>query len=332
MKQVLNQLFEHQHLDKEQAREILIKIAGNEYNTAQVAAFITVFLMRSVSVEELQGFREALLELCIEVDFSDFETIDLCGTGGDGKNTFNISTLASFVVAGAGYKVAKHGNYGVSSVSGSSNVLEYLGLSFTNDQSILNRQLDQANIAFLHAPLFHPAMKTVAPIRRELGVKTFFNMLGPLVNPSQPNNQVIGVFNLELLRIYQYLLQQLDKNYIIIHSLDGYDEISLTGSFKMAGNSGVEIINPADEGFSIYHQDDISGGDSVEDAAKIFMNVLNNDAAEAQKEVVEANAAMAIQCIDADKPFRDCAAQARESIESKNALHAFERILKLNKD
>jgi len=330
MKKVLNQLFEHQHLDKAQAREILIKIAGNEYNQAQVAAFITVFLMRSVSVEELSGFREALLELCIEVDFSDFETIDLCGTGGDGKNTFNISTLASFVVAGAGLKVAKHGNYGVSSVSGSSNVLEHLGVRFSNDQSKLKKQIEKAGIAFLHAPLFHPAMKTVAPIRRELGVKTFFNMLGPLVNPSQPAHQTIGVFNLELFRLYKYIHQQLNKNYVIIHSLDGYDEISLTSSFKKVSNYGEEIINPDSTGFKTYTQEQISGGNSIEDSAKIFMKVLTNEATNAQKDVVVANSALAINCLNPEQSYFDCVGLANDSIRSGKALEAFKKLISLN--
>ena len=330
MQQILNQLFEHQHLDKEQAREILINIANQQYNPSQVAAFITVFLIRSVSVEELEGFREALLELCIKVDFSDFNTIDLCGTGGDGKNTFNISTLSSFVVAGAGYKVAKHGNYGVSSVSGSSNVLEHLGFRFTNDTDLLKKQLDTANISFLHAPLFHPAMKTVAPIRKELGIKTFFNMLGPLVNPSQPQNQVVGVFDLKVMRLYHYIHQGLDKNYTIIHSLDGYDEISLTSPFKMIGNTKEEIIEPESIGFDTLKQHEITGGSSIEDAAKTFMNVLNDKATDAQKNVVIANSAMAINCIQPESSIEDCINQASLSIESGKALTSFKTLLSIN--
>ena len=330
MKQILNQLFEHQHLDKEQAREILINIANQQYNPSQVSAFITVFLMRSVSVEELKGFREALLELCVKVDFSEFNTIDLCGTGGDGKNTFNISTLSSFVVAGAGYKVAKHGNYGVSSVSGSSNVLEYLGFSFTNNEDVLKKQLDKANISFLHAPLFHPAMKSVAPIRKELGVKTFFNMLGPLVNPSLPQNQIVGVFDLKVMRLYHYIYQDLDRNYSIIHSLDGYDEISLTSPFKLIGNTKEEIIEPESIGLERLKLEQITGGDSIEDAAQIFLNVLNNKATDAQKNVVIANSAMAIQCIHPELQFEDCIDQARASVEAGNALQSFNTLLSIN--
>lgn len=330
MKQILNQLFEHQHLDKEQAREILINIANQQYNPSQVAAFITVFLMRSVSVEELKGFREALLELCIKVDFSEFNTIDLCGTGGDGKNTFNISTLSSFVVAGAGYKVAKHGNYGVSSVSGSSNVLEHLGFRFTNDHDLLKKQLEKANIAFLHAPLFHPAMKSVAPIRKELGVKTFFNMLGPLVNPSMPQNQIVGVFDLKVMRLYHYIYQDLNRNYSIIHSLDGYDEISLTSPFKLIGNTKEEIIEPESIGLARLKKEQITGGESIEDAAQIFMNVLKNKAMYAQKNVVIANSAMAIQCIHPELPIEDCIDQARASIEEGKAFQSFNTLLANN--
>src|SRR3954470_4192756 len=232
MKEVLNHLFEHKPLDKQEAKKVLLSIAKGESNNSQISAFLTVYLMRSITVEELEGFREALLELCLRLDFSGYDTIDLCGTGGDAKNTFNISTLSSFVVAGAGIKVAKHGNYGVSSVSGSSNVMEHLGYKFTNDKSILEKQIAEVGICFMHAPLFHPAMKTVAPIRKELGVKTFFNMLGPLVNPSFPKYQSTGVFSLELARLYNYLLQQTTSSFIVLHSLDGYDEISLTGNFK----------------------------------------------------------------------------------------------------
>ena len=330
MKEILNRLFEHQHLDKTQAREILVNIAGDKYNSAQVAAFITVFLMRSVTVEELQGFREALLELCVKVDFSDFNTIDLCGTGGDGKNTFNISTLSSFVVAGAGYKVAKHGNYGVSSVSGSSNVLEHFGFRFTNKEDLLKKQLNKANIAFLHAPLFHPAMKTVAPIRKELGVKTFFNMLGPLVNPAQPQNQFVGVYDLKVMRLYQYIHQGLEKNYTIIHALDGYDEISLTGPFKMITNTREEIINPKNLGLPVLKQEEITGGESIEEAAAIFMNVLGNTATGPQTKVVVANSALAISCIDPALSMEECIGKARQSIENGQALNSFKTLLSIS--
>src|SRR6187431_634934 len=221
MKTILNRLINHELLSKEEAKNVLVNISNGSYNPSQIASFLTVYMMRSISIDELAGFREALLELCVRIDLSAYNAIDIVGTGGDGKDTFNISTLASFVTAGAGIKVAKHGNYGVSSISGSSNVMEKLGVKFSNDKDFLEKCIDQAGVCILHAPLFHPAMKNVAPIRKELGVKTFFNMLGPLVNPSFPKNQLLGVFNLELIRMYGYLYQNTAVNYTILHSLDG---------------------------------------------------------------------------------------------------------------
>ena len=232
MKDILNRLINHETISKEEARNVLVNISAGKYNHSQIAAFLTVYMMRSITLEELEGFRDALLEMCLSTDLAQYDPIDLCGTGGDGKDTFNISTLACFVTAGAGVKVAKHGNYGVSSGCGSSNVMEHLGIKFSNEQDFLKRSMDEAGICFLHAALFHPAMKNVAPIRKELGVKTFFNMLGPMVNPAFPKNQVVGVFSLELARMYAYLYQKTDKNFTILHALDGYDEISLTGNTK----------------------------------------------------------------------------------------------------
>ena len=275
MKQILNQLFAHEKLSSDQAREVLTNISADTYNDASVAAFISVYLMRGISVEELSGFRSALLDLCISVDTGGIDTIDLCGTGGDGKNTFNISTLSSFVVAGAGYKVTKHGNYGVSSVCGSSNVLEHLGYTFTSDVDILLKQLDRANICFLHAPLFHPALASVGPIRRQLGVKTFFNMLGPLVNPARPNHQSVGVFDLKIARLYQYLYETLDKKYNIIYALDGYDEISLTGKTKIINNNAEYLAAPSYFGLPTYRSSDIFGGDTIESAATIFVDIFD---------------------------------------------------------
>lgn len=248
MKTILNRLIRHEQLSKDEARQMIINIADGKYNSSQIASFLTVYMMRSISLEELEGFRAALLELCIAIDLNEFETIDLCGTGGDEKDTFNISTLSSFVTAGAGIKVAKHGNYGVSSSCGSSNVLEHLGIRFSNEEDFLKRCIDQAGICILHAPLFHPAMKNVAPVRRDLGVKTFFNMLGPLVNPSFPKNQLTGVFNLELARLYHYLFQKTDQNTTVLYDLKGYDEISLTGTTKALSRNSERILTPSDFG------------------------------------------------------------------------------------
>ena len=314
MKNILNKLFEHQTLTKEEAKEVLISIAAEKYNQAHLASFLTVFMIRPITVAELSGFREALLELAIRVDLSDFNTIDLCGTGGDGKNTFNISTLTSFIVAGTGNKVAKHGNYSVSSASGSSNMLEFLGYKFTNDESVLKGQLDKANICFLHAPLFHPAMKAVGPVRRELGLKTFFNMLGPLVNPSQPQNQLVGVFNLEVARTYNYLLQETNLNYGILYALDGYDEISLTSPFKLFTKEGEKMISPASLGLKTLNQSEIFGGNSVPEAAEIFKSIINGNGTEAQNNVVLANAAFALKTFDATKSFETAFEEAKDSL------------------
>lgn len=327
MKRILNHLFENKTFSKEEAQRILTSIALGEFNSSQIAAFITAYGMRNITVDELQGFRDAMLDLCLKINLSDFELVDLCGTGGDGKDTFNISTLASFVVAGAGHKVAKHGNYGVSSGCGSSNVMEYLGYTFTNDEDKLKRSLDQAGICFLHAPLFNPAMKTVAPIRKELGVKTFFNMLGPMVNPAQPKNQIVGVFSLELARLYAYLYQQTDKNYTIIHAVDGFDEVSLTCDFKTFSKKGEALNKVSDLGFQEISETDIQGGDTVESSAEIFTNILNGKGTDAQMNVVLSNAALAIQTIKQDATFADCYYEAEESLMNKKALESFRKLI-----
>ncbi|RKQ42379.1 anthranilate phosphoribosyltransferase [Roseivirga pacifica] len=328
MKEILNQLIEYKTLEKGTAKEILINLAQGKYNQSQVASFLTVYLMRSITVEELEGFRDAMLDLCIPVEIPEYDAIDLCGTGGDGKNTFNISTLSSFIVAAAGQHVAKHGNNGVSSVSGSSNLMAHFGYQFTSDIDKIKKSLDECGLCFLHAPLFHPAMKNVAPIRRELGVKTFFNMLGPMVNPSFPKKQLVGVFSLELARLYGYLYQKTDKKFVILHALDGYDEISLTGSFKKISNGQEEIISPERIGLSTIKAEEIFGGQTVEESAKIFENILKGEGTKPQNEVVIANAAMAIQCgkgVSTD----DAIGMAKEALKSGKALKTFRRILEL---
>ncbi len=326
MKEILNNLFEYKSLDRESAKEILKNLALGKYNESQVAAFLTVYLMRSITVEELDGFREAMLELCLHVDLSAYDPIDLCGTGGDGKNTFNISTLASFVVAGAGQHVAKHGNTSVSSVCGSSNVLAHFGYQFTDKKEELERNLEQAGICFLHAPLFHPAMKNVGPIRKALGVKTFFNMLGPMVNPAFPKKQLVGVFSLELARLYAYLYQRTDKQFVILHSLDGYDEISLTGPFKMLNNQGEKIISPEQIGLSVHSANDLRGGDTVEESAKIFSEILHGNGTKAQNEAVIANAGLALHC-GKGVSLVDGIEMARESLISGKALATFKKLI-----
>jgi anthranilate phosphoribosyltransferase len=330
MKHILNRLINHEPLTKEEARGVLVSISEGKFNASQIASFLTVYMMRSVTLEELEGFRDALLDLCLAVDFSGYNTIDLCGTGGDGKNTFNISTLASFVTAGAGVKVTKHGNYGVSSVSGSSNVMEYLGIKFSNKHDFLKRCLDDAGICVLHAPLFHPAMKNVAPIRKELGVKTFFNMLGPMVNPAFPKNQLVGVFDLELARMYGYLYQKGTKKYAILHAMDGYDEVSLTGAVKLISNASETILQPEDFGVSSIMQSEIYGGETVKDSAEIFMNILNGKGTEPQNNVVCANAALAISTVEGFS-ISEGFAKATESLQSGKALQVLKKLQSLSK-
>lgn len=327
MKKILNHLFEHKTFSRDESKEILTNITLGKYNPSQMAAFMAAYCMRSITVDELEGFRDGMLELCLKTDLSDYELIDLCGTGGDGKDTFNISTLASFVVAGAGYKVSKHGNYGVSSGCGSSNVMEYLGYKFSNDIDHLKRSLDNAGICFLHAPLFHAAMKTVAPIRKELGIKTFFNMLGPLVNPARPKFQMVGVFSLELARLYAYLFQKSKTGYTIVHALEGYDEISLTCDFKTFSPEGEHIHSISDFGFERIDPSKIGGGSSVQESAEIFKAVLDGEGSQEQNNVVLCNAAIAIRTIKPEKSFADCFYEAEESLNSGMALRSFNRLL-----
>lgn len=329
MKETLNRLIQHQNLSKEEAKQILVRISDGAFNPSQIAAFLTVYMMRTITIDELEGFRDALLELCIPVDVKDYDTIDLCGTGGDGKNTFNISTLASFVVAGAGIHVTKHGNYGVSSISGSSNVMEHLGVKFSNDIDFLKKCLDKAGISILHAPLFHPAMKNVGGIRRELGVKTFFNMLGPMVNPAFPKFQLVGVFNLELARAYGYLYQRSAKKYTILHALDGYDEVSLTSNTKAISNTSERLLTPQDFGVTKISQPQIYGGDTIEQAAKIFTQVISGQGTEAQNNVVCANAAVAISTAKGSS-ILDSFALAKESLNSGKAQNALQSLINLS--
>ena len=330
MKTILNRLINHEILSKEEAKNVLVNISNGSYNPSQIASFLTVYMMRSISIEELAGFREALLELCIRIDLSAYNTIDLCGTGGDGKDTFNISTLASFIAAGAGIKVAKHGNYGVSSISGSSNVMEKLGVKFSNDNDFLDKCIDQAGICILHAPLFHPAMKNVGPIRKELGVRTFFNMLGPMINPSFPKNQLVGVYNLELARKYAYLYQNTDVNFTILHSLDGYDEVSLTCPTKTITKNMEGVIKPEDFNVRQLLQSEIEGGKTIEESAEMFMNIISGQGNEAQNNVVCANAAMAIATVTKCSPLEGFEL-AKESLLSGKGLASLNKLQELSR-
>ena len=329
MKKILQYLFEHKTLTSEAAKEALVNIGKGMYNEHEVTAFMTVYLMRSITIEELQGFRDALLELSVKVDLSGYETIDIVGTGGDGKNTFNISTLACFIVAGTGQKVAKHGNYGASSVSGASNVMEQLGYKFSNDSTKLKKEIEVANICFLHAPLFHPALKTVGPIRKNLAMRTFFNMLGPMANPANPAYQLVGVYSLEMARIYNYLLQLGGKPFTIIHSLDGYDEISLTNDIKVITNDGEKIMTAEQLGKRMVSPEDINGGNSIEEAAKIFACIVKGEGTWAQNAVVLANAAMALHCTGNYKNYDDAYMAAVQSLESGKANECLQKLISI---
>lgn len=330
MKDLLYRLFEHQYLGREEAQKVLAGIAEGKYNAEQVSALITVFLMRSISVDELAGFRDALLSMRIPVDLSEYKPIDIVGTGGDGKNTFNISTAACFVLAGAGYNVVKHGNYGATSVSGASNVMEQHGVVFTNDVGRLRKSLDVCHLAYLHAPLFNPAMKAVTSIRKNLGVRTFFNLLGPLANPAMPAYQLLGVYNLPLFRLYSYTYQSGGARFGVVHSIDGYDEISLTSEFKVAMPEKEKVYSPEMVGLKRYRSEDLYGGDTPEAASRIFDSILHNTATDAQRDCVLINAAFAIQVICPQKSIEACLLEARESLDSGNALKVLKKFIEIN--
>jgi anthranilate phosphoribosyltransferase len=329
MKKILNHLFEHRNLTRKEAKDVLLEIGKGVFNEHELSAFMTVYLMRSITLPELMGFRDALLELCVPVDMQGRKVMDIVGTGGDGKNTFNISTLSCFIVAGAGQAVAKHGNYGASSISGASNLMQHLGYHFKNDTDSLRKEVDQTNMCFLHAPLFHPALKIVAPIRKNLRVRTFFNMLGPMVNPSNPAYQLVGVYNLELARVYNYLLQDIADKFMVIHSLDGYDEISLTSDAKIISHLGEKMMSPLQMGYMHIDGREIYGGDSVEEAAKIFVNILSGSGTPAQNAVVTANAAMALHITGEYSDYASAFAAADESLKSGKANMVLQKLMSI---
>lgn len=327
MREILNFLFEQKTLTHSEARDILTNIAQGKYSESEIAAFMTIYLMRSITVEELAGFRDALLELCVKVDLDGFDTIDVCGTGGDGKDTINISTLTTFIIAGAGAKVAKHGNYGVSSGCGSSNILEQLGYKFTNDPDQLKRSIEKSGVCYMHAPLFNPAMKNVAPVRKALKVKTFFNIIGPIVNPSFPKKQMVGVYSLEVARLYNYLFQRDNKQFAIIHSLDGYDEISLTNSFRLLSNHENKIISPEEIGMKRCKPEDIRSAKTITEAAENFLDILDGKGNTEQTNVILVNSAFALQCYYPGKNFSECLEMAKESLNSKKAIGALKKMI-----
>ena len=308
-------------MSKEESKAALISLTDGSANSSQISSFLTVFLLRDITSEELDGFREAMIELSLDIDIDGDELIDLCGTGGDGKDTFNISTISSFVVAGSGIKVAKHGNYGVSSSCGSSDIISHLGHKFSNDISLLKYSLDKSNICFLHAPLFHPSLKNISPVRIELGVKTFFNMLGPMVNPIQPKSQLVGVFNSNIFRLYSHIYSKTNKSYCIVHSIDGYDEVSLTGSFKLFSNKHDLMLEPKDLGFNLIDSVKLSGGKNIKESSKIFLDILKNKGTSEQVDAVLANSGLAIYCAKKLNSIKDGIEIARESLESGKAYN-----------
>ncbi len=326
MKKILTYLHQGKKLTRSEAKNILLDISAEKYNNEQVASFMTAYMMRDITYQELAGFRDAMLELCVKIDLDGRETLDIVGTGGDGKDTFNVSTCAAFVIAGAGISVTKHGSYGVSSSSGSSDVLLALGYEFKTDKSLLMKELDEAGITFFHAPLFHPAMKAVVPIRKALGLKTFFNMLGPLVNPAQPKYQLFGTFDLSVLSLYRDILRNDEKNFTAVYALDGYDEVSLTGAVRVVKPDSEELLHPSDFGLPKYRQSDLYGGSTVAEAKTIFYNILAGKGTAAQVDAVCANAGLAIQTRYAERSLADCVATAKESLESGKALKILEKL------
>lgn len=329
MKDILNKLLESRQLNRNEAGQLMHGIAELQLNEAQIAAVLSSYIMRSISLDELLGFRDALLDLAVRVDLDRTGIIDLCGTGGDGKNTFNISTLSSFVVAGSGIPVAKHGNYGVSSITGSSNLMEHFGYKFSNSNDKLRREIDEAGICFMHAPLFHPALKAVGPVRRQLGIKTIFNIMGPLVNPANPLFQLSGVFNIEAGRLYSYLMQREKKQFIVIHSLDGYDEVSLTSAIKTFTPEGEGLLEPSSFNMSYIKAESLHGGEDIAEAAEIFLSVLENRATTEHKNTVLANSALAISCFHNGQNLTDSVDAARESIDSGKALQSFKKLIEV---
>lgn len=331
MKDILNRMLNHEELTREETRDILLGITRSEYPNEQIAALLTAFQMRGITVDELLGFRDGILESGIHAQLDCDRYIDVVGTGGDRKNTFNISTTSCFVIAGAGYKVAKHGNYAATSKSGASNVIEQHGIKFTNDIDRLNRSINECGIVYLHAQLFAKAMKFVGPVRNALQFPTCFNLLGPLVNPSSPQCQMLGVANLDQMRLYNNVYQKIGIDYAIVNSIDGYDEISLTGDFKVTTNDYERVFKPSDLGLRTARPEELQAGATEEDAARIFDNVLADKALPAQKDIVIANAAFGIQVFERGKKSIDeCVAIARESIESGKALATFRKFVELN--
>ena len=326
MRKFLNTLISGEPLSFEEAREAITRMGTGEANPAQAAAFLMGIQQKGITTDELRGFRQGMLELAVTLNFEDLEPMDVCGTGGDGKDTFNISTTSAFVAAGAGVKIAKHGNHGVSSAVGSSTVLEFLGVKFTNDKDYLRQKIEAAGICYLHAPLFHPAMKHIGPIRKELGIKTFFNILGPLMNPAGVKAQISGVSDLKTFELYKDVFSTQEGHFAVIHALDGYDEISLTGAFRVWKKTGDTVVQPADWGLPVVTPEQLSGGETLEESARILIRILKGEGSPEQAAAVQANAGLAIS-VSRNISFEEGLSLAEESVKSGKAYRAFQKLV-----
>jgi len=328
--QLIDKLINQETLTRSESSVVLNNITNGIYNDSQIVVVVTALQMRSVTADELKGFRDALLEMSTKINLNIGDCIDVCGTGGDGKNTFNISTITAFVLAAGGYKVVKHGNYGVSSFCGSSTILEHLGYKFSTNETNLQEQLDTNNICFLHAPLFHPCLKRVSAIRTELGIRTFFNFLGPLVNPIQPNLQLTGVFNLKIARLYKDILTTERKAFNIVHSMDGYDEVSLTSPVKLFSETSEQLFYPEELTEQTISEADLFGGHTILQSEKIFREIIEGKGNTIQNEVIKINAALGMKCFKPELSIKEAQQEAEDILKSGKVAQLVENVIKIS--
>jgi len=315
----LKKILRQEQLNINESEAFIHAIANDEFSEVELGGILTAIQMRGLTLDEFKGFRNALESYADRVSLYTNEAIDVCGTGGDGKDTFNISTTTAFILSAMGYKVIKHGNYGVSSICGSSNVLEYLGFNFTKDEQVLNQQLEKQNICFIHAPLFHPVLKKVAPVRKQLGVGTFFNAMGPLLNPIQPKFQLTGTYSLELAKIYQVLLRDKRQSFKVVYALDRYDELTLTADARVLGNNSDEILNANSFGVEVTSPENLKGG-SIEQSANMLRSILGGHASEELINVVASNTALGMSCFHPEKQYKILFEEAKAFISSGQAI------------
>ncbi len=320
----LDDIVSGKRLCSSEAKALMLDVLGEAGNGSQLAALLALLRLRGVTADELEGFCQAVLELSTPVDLGGEEVVDVCGTGGDGKGSFNISTTVAFVLAGSGCRVAKHGNYAVSSTCGSSNVLEELGVPLLASRDALLRSLERAGVCFLHAPLFHPALKRAAPVRRELGFRTVFNMLGPLVSPASPTFQMAGVYDREALRLYGHVLRSRGISFVAFVSSDGHDEVTLTAPLSVVSRDGEAELVPGDFGLPQAQPSALAAGANTAESAAIVRRILEGRGTKAQEDVVCAGAGLALRHLRGKLPLQDYVEAARESIASGRALRALE--------